>query len=45
MVGREGAYRILVRIPDGKRQFGRSRRKWENNINMDLQELGWGVID
>jgi hypothetical protein len=27
MVGREGAYRILVRIPDGKRQFGRSRRK------------------
>ena len=36
------AYRILVRTPDGKRQFGRPRRKKENNIRMDLQEVGCG---
>jgi len=32
-----GAYRILVRNPEGKGQLGRPRRRWENNINMDLQ--------
>jgi hypothetical protein len=37
-----GAYRILVGRPDGKRQLGRPRRSWDDNIKMDLQEVGWG---
>jgi hypothetical protein len=36
------AYRILVGRPEGGRPLGRSRRRWENNINIDLQEVGWG---
>jgi hypothetical protein len=40
-----GAYRILVGRPDRKRPLGRTRRKWEDNIKMDLQEVGWtGLI-
>jgi hypothetical protein len=35
-------YRILVGKPDGKRPLGRSRRCWENNVRMDLQEVGCG---
>jgi hypothetical protein len=34
---RRGAYRVLVEIPEGKRPTGRTRRRWENNIKMDLQ--------
>jgi hypothetical protein len=34
--GRGGAYRVLVGKPEGKRQFGRPRRRWEDNIKMDL---------
>jgi hypothetical protein len=37
------AYTILVRKPEGKRQLGRPRRKWENNIEMNLGEIGFGV--
>jgi hypothetical protein len=37
------AYRTLVGRPEGKRPLGRPRRRWEDNIKMDLQELGWGV--
>jgi hypothetical protein len=37
-----GRYRILVRRPEGRRPLGRSRRRWEDNIKMDLQEVGWG---
>ena len=33
----------LVGKPEGKRQFGRPRRRWEDNIKMDLQEVGWGM--
>jgi hypothetical protein len=33
---RRGAYRILVKRPEGKRPLGRLRRRWENNIKMDL---------
>ena len=33
-------YRVLVGKPDGKRPLGRPRRRWENNIKMDLQEVG-----
>jgi len=34
-------YWVLVGKPEGKRQHGRPRRKWEDNIKMDLQEVGW----
>jgi len=37
-----GMYRVLVGKPEGKRTLGRPRRRWEDNINMDLQEVGWG---
>jgi hypothetical protein len=36
-----GAFRILVGNPVGKRPFARPRCRWENKINMDLQEVGW----
>jgi hypothetical protein len=39
---RRGAYRALVRKPDGRRPLGRPRRRWEDNIKMDLREVGWG---
>jgi len=42
---RRGAYRVLVRKPEGKRLLGRSRIRWEDNINMDLQEVGCGGMD
>jgi hypothetical protein len=35
----------LVGKPDGKSQLGRPRRRWENNIRMDLGEVGWEVAD
>jgi hypothetical protein len=38
-----GAYRILLRRPEERRPLGRPRRRWKNNIKMDLQELGWGT--
>jgi hypothetical protein len=38
-----GAYRILVGRPEGRRPLGRLRRRWEDNIKMDLQEVGWGM--
>jgi hypothetical protein len=37
-----GAYRILVGTPEGRRPLGRPRRRWEDNIKMNLQEVGWG---
>jgi hypothetical protein len=38
-----GAYKFLVRRPDGKRLLGRIRySRWEDNIKMDLQEVAWG---
>jgi hypothetical protein len=37
---RRGVYRVLVGKPEGKRQLGRPRRRWEFNIKMDLQEAG-----
>jgi hypothetical protein len=39
---KRGAYRILVERPEGTRRLWRPRRRWENNIKMDLQEVGWG---
>jgi hypothetical protein len=40
-----GAYNILVGKPEGRRPLGRSRRGWEDNIKMDLWEIGFGVVD
>jgi len=40
---RRGANRIFVEKPEGKRLLGRLRRRWEDNIKMDLQEVGWGA--
>jgi len=37
-----GVYRVLVGKPEGKRPLGRSRRRWEDNIKIDLQEVGCG---
>jgi hypothetical protein len=42
---RRGVYRVLVGKPEGKRLLGRTRRRWEDNIEMDLQEVGCEVID
>jgi len=39
---RRGVYRFLAGKPEGKRPFGRPSHKWEDNIKMDLQEVGWG---
>jgi len=41
----KGVYRVLVEKPEGKRPLGRPRRRWENNIKMDLQEVGGGCGD
>jgi len=38
-----GIYRFLVRKPEGRRPLGRRRRRWEGNIKMDFQEVGWGT--
>jgi hypothetical protein len=40
-----GAYRALVGKPEGRRPLGRPRRRWEDNIKMDLREVGWGGVD
>jgi len=42
---RRDLYRVLVGKPEEKRQLGRSRRRWEDNIKMDLQEVGCGGMD
>ena len=38
-------YRVLVGKPEGKRLLERRRRRWEDNIKMDLQEVGCGSMD
>ena len=40
MGGRRGVYRFLVMKPEGKRPPGRPRHRWEDNIKMDLKEVG-----
>jgi len=42
---RSGLYRVLVRKSEGKRPLGRPRRRWEDNIEMDCQEMGCGAKD
>jgi hypothetical protein len=42
---KRNACRILLTNPEGKRPLGRSRRRWLNNIKMDLREIGWeGIV-
>jgi len=40
-----GAYRVSVGKPEGKRPLGRPRRRWVDNIRMDIQEVGCGYMD
>ena len=40
-----GVYRVFVGKPEGKRPLGRPRRRWVDNIRMDLQEVGCGYMD
>jgi hypothetical protein len=40
-----GVYRVLVGKPEGRRPLGRPRRRWEDNIKMDLQEVGCEGMD
>jgi hypothetical protein len=39
------AYRLLVRKSEGKRPLGKPRRRWVDNIKMDLLDIGWGGVD
>jgi hypothetical protein len=42
---KKNAYSLLVGKPEGKRQLGRPRRRWVDNVRMDLGEVGWGDVD
>jgi hypothetical protein len=39
---KRGGNRILVGTPEGRRPLGRPRCRWEDNIKLDLEEVGWG---
>jgi len=45
MVENRGVYRVLVGKPEGKRPLGRPGCRWEDNIKMDLQEVGYEGMD
>ena len=40
-----GVYKVLVGKPEGRRPLGRPRRRWEDNIRVDLREVGCGCVD
>jgi hypothetical protein len=42
---KKNAYRILVGKPKGKRPLGRPRRRWVDNIKMELGDIGWHGVD
>jgi hypothetical protein len=42
---KRNAYRILVRKPEGKRPLGIPTRTWEDNIKLDLREIGWSNMN
>ena len=45
-MGKErGAYRVVLGKPEGRRPMGRPRRRWVDNIRMNLQGVGWGYMD
>jgi len=37
--------RVLAKKPEGKRQHGRSRHRWEDNTKMDVKEIGWDIME
>jgi hypothetical protein len=41
----KSAYKLLVGKPEGKRPIGRPRRRWVDNVEMALGEVGWGDVD
>jgi hypothetical protein len=45
MKEKSNAYRIFMGNPEGMRPLGRPRRRWVDNIKMDLREIGWGGMD
>jgi hypothetical protein len=45
MGAKRNACRILVGKAEGKRPLGRPTRRWEDNIEMNLREIGWGGVD
>jgi hypothetical protein len=45
MEEKRNAYRILIGKPEGKRPIGRPRRRWVDNIKIDLREIGWNGMD
>jgi hypothetical protein len=45
MGGRRGAHRVLMGKTEGKKPLGRPRRRWEDNIKMDLQKVGCGGME
>jgi hypothetical protein len=44
-LGEKNVYRLLVEKPEGKRRLGRPRRRWMDNVKMDLLEIGVNVLD
>jgi hypothetical protein len=42
---KRNAYSVLMGKPEGKRSLGRSRRRWADNIKMELRETAWGAMD
>jgi len=44
MGDRRGTYRDFMGRPEGRSPIGRPRPRWEDNIKMDLQEVGWGDL-
>jgi hypothetical protein len=42
---KKNAYRNLLKETEGKRPLGRSKRRWKDNIMLDLQEIGWAVTE
>jgi hypothetical protein len=42
---KRNVYRLLVGKPEGKRPLGRPRRRWVDNIKLDLGAVGWGDVD
>jgi len=42
---RRGSYRVLVGKTDGRRSLGRHKRRWDDNIKIDLQEVWWRGLD
>jgi hypothetical protein len=45
MVERRNGYRVLARNPEGKSLVRRPKCMWEDNIKMELREIGWGSMD